>query len=127
MAFAVSQLNDMNIMLVKSDVEFRLQQITNELLILAKDGQQIVEQQSRAAQEYIDSEDDETMATIEYVNSDAFNLKYTAQLKAIQVKEQTLDVEKQQLETKQKALATEQDGFEKRTSKNIESLGWYKG
>lgn len=118
MGFAISQTTSMSVMNQKSDLEYRIMQITNELMNLARKSQDITTKQQVEAQRYI-NQDEDPVAAIEYVNSSAFQMKYQAQLAQIQVKEQQLNVEKQQAETKQKMLATQQDGWEKLTENNI--------
>lgn len=118
MGFAVSQLTSMTIIEQKANLESRIMRITNQLMDLARKSADITNKQQVEAQNYI-NQDDDPVAAIEYVNSDAFQSKYQAQLAQIHVKEQQLDVEKQQAETQQKMLATQQDGWQKLTENNI--------
>ncbi len=118
MGFAVSQLTSMTIIEQKANLESRIMRITNQLMDLARKSADITNKQQVEAQNYI-NQDDDPVAAIEYVNSDAFQSKYQAQLAHIHVKEQQLDVEKQQAETQQKMLATQQDGWQKLTENNI--------
>ena len=118
MGFAVSQLTSQSIICIKADLESRIMSITNELMTLARESADITNKQQLEAQNYI-NQDDDPVAAVEYVNSDAFQSKYQAQLARINVKEQQLNVEIQQAETKQKMLATQQDGWQKLTENNI--------
>ena len=101
MGFAVSQLTSMTIIEQKANLESRIMRITNQLMDLARKSADITNKQQVEAQNYI-NQDDDPVAAIEYVNSDAFQSKYQAQLAQIHVKEQQLDVEKQQAETHRK-------------------------
>ena len=89
-----------------------------DMLTAARKSEDITTKQQVEAQRYI-NQDEDPVAAIEYVNSEAFQMKYQAQLAQIQVKEQQLNIEKQQAETKQKMFATQQDGWEKLTENNI--------
>ncbi len=123
MGFAISQLTTMMTQDVKSDCEYQLTLITNQLTALARQSQSIVESQSAIGQAYMAEHTDEEgvidTSAIEYVNSSAFNAKFEAQLKAIQAKELTLNVQKQQLETKQKMYSSQQESWEKCIDKNV--------
>ena len=118
MGFAVSQLTSQSIIAQKADLESRITKITNELMNLSRESADITTKQQIECQNYI-NQDDDPVAAIEYVNSEAFQSKYQALLARIHVKEQQLNVEKQQAETKQKMLATQQDGWQKLTENNI--------
>lgn len=129
MGFAVSQLTTMMVKNVQSDCEYQLTQLMNTLQSLSMKQQSVIEEQMQAGQVYMAQHKDEDGAVdqsaIEYVNSDAFNAKYNAMLKQLQVKEQAIDVQKQQIETKQKMYATQVDGWEKNTQSNIEKTFKY--
>ncbi len=131
MPFAISQCTELNLLSRRSDVELELTFITNELSYMAMQSQSIVEKQAREGQIYmsqhVDEEGQVDISAIEYVNSEAFNSKYQAQLSAIQTKEQKLELRKTQLETEQKTISTQQDGWEKNTDKNIQSGFKYGG
>lgn len=129
MGFAVSQPTTMMVKNVQSDCEYQLTQLMNTLQSLSMKQQSVIEEQMQAGQVYMAQHKDEDGAVdqsaIEYVNSDAFNAKYNAMLKQLQVKEQAIDVQKQQIETKQKMYATQVDGWEKNTQSNIEKTFKY--
>lgn len=129
MGFAVSQLTTMMVKNVQSDCEYQLTQLMNTLQSLSMKQQSVLEEQMQAGQVYMAQHKDEDgsvdQSAIEYVNSDAFNAKYNAMLKQLQVKEQAIDVQKQQIETKQKMYATQVDGWEKNTQSNIEKTFKY--
>lgn len=131
MPFAISQCTELNLLSQRSDVELELTFITTELSYMSLQTQSVVEQQAREGQIYMSQHKDEEgavdISAIEYVNSEAFNSKYTAQLASIQSKEQRLELRKTQLETKQKTISTQQDGWEKNTDKNIQSGFKYGG
>ena len=118
MGFAISQTTTMTCKLQMADLESRIMRLTNELMNLSRKSQDIVTKQQVEAQRYI-NQDDDPVAAIEYVNSEAFLTKYKAQLADIQVKEQALTVEKQQAEKKKKMLSTQLEGWEKLTENNI--------
>lgn len=123
MGFAISQLTSQMVKEVQSDCEYQLTLITNSLQRLAMDSQSILEQQMRYCSSYMANNQDEEgevdLSTVEYMNSAVFTAKYDAQLKAIQVKEQALNVQKQQIETKQKMYSTQYEGWIKNRDKNI--------
>ncbi len=123
MGFVISNLTTMMTQDVKSSCEYQLQIITNQLTALARQAQQIVQTQSAMGQAYMAEHTDEEgqidASAIEWVNSAAFNAKYEAQLKEIQAKELTLNVQKAQLETKQKMYSSQQESWEKSTDKNV--------
>lgn len=129
MGFAISQLTAQMVQDVKSNCEYQLTLITNSLQKLSMQSQEIIERQSREGQIYMnnhkDTEGGVDISAVEYVNSSAFNAKFEAILKGIQVKEQQLDIQKQQLETKQKMYATQQEGWEKNTDKNVSDMFKY--
>lgn len=123
MGFAISQLTSQMVKEVQSDCEYQLTLITNSLQRLAMDSQSVLEKQMRYCSSYMannkDEEGEVDLSTIEYMNSSAFTAKYDAELKAIQVKEQALNVQKQQIETKQKMYSTQYEGWIKNRDKNI--------
>lgn len=123
MGFVISQLTTLMTQDVKSNCEYRLQLISNELMNLARQSQQVIETQNAMCQAYMaDHQDEEGQVTdeaIEFVNSSAFNSKYEAQLRAIQTKEQTLEVQKRQIETQQQTYSTQQESWEKCIDKNV--------
>ena len=123
MGFVISNLTTMMTQDMKSNCEYQLQLISNMLIDLARQSQQVVETQSAMGQAYMEAHKDEEgqidASAIEWVNSSAFNAKYQAQLRAIQAKEQTLEVQKTQLETKQKMYSNQQESWEKSIDKNV--------
>ena len=123
MGFVISNLTTMMTQDVKSNCEYELQLITNSLTALARQSQQVIETQTAMGQAYMAEHKDEEgqidASAIEWVNSTAFNAKYEAQLRAIQAKEQTLEVQKTQLETKQKMYSNQQESWEKSIDKNV--------
>ncbi len=123
MGFVISNLTTMMTQDVKSNCEYQLQLITNQLTALARQSQQVIETQTAMGQAYMAEHKDEEgqidASAIEWVNSTAFNAKYEAQLRAIQAKEQTLEVQKTQLETKQKMYSNQQESWEKSIDKNV--------
>ncbi len=123
MGFVISNLTTMMTQDMKSNCEYQLQLISNMLIDLARQSQQVVETQSAMGQAYMEAHKDEEgqidASAIEWVNSSAFNAKYQAQLRAIQAKEQTLEVQKTQLETKQKMYANQEESWEKSIDKNV--------
>ena len=123
MGFAISQLTTMMTQGVKSNCEYQLQLITNQLTTLARQSQQVIESQNAMCQAYMaehkDTEGQVDAEAIEFVNSSAFLSKYQAQLQAIQAKEQTLNVQKAQLETKQRMYSSQQESWEKCIDKNV--------
>ena len=62
---------------------------------------------------------------IEYVNSTAFNARFEAKLRAIQAKEQQLNVQKIQVENRQKQNSNLNDSWKKSLDKNIQSTFAY--
>ena len=129
MGFVISNLTTMMTQDMKSNCEYQLQLISNMLIDLARQSQQVVETQSAMGQAYMEAHKDEEgqidASAIEWVNSSAFNAKYQAQLRAIQAKEQTLEVQKTQLETKQKMYANQEESWEKSIDKNVTSTFKY--
>ena len=129
MGFVISNLTTMMTQDMKSNCEYQLQLISNMLIDLARQSQQVVETQSAMGQAYMEAHKDEEgqidASAIEWVNSSAFNAKYQAQLRAIQAKEQTLEVQKTQLETKQKMYANQEESWEKTIDKNVSSTFKY--
>jgi hypothetical protein len=123
MSFCISQLTALNLKEQQSDLEYELQLVTNSLMQLSYKSQEIVERQHREGQAYmsqhVDTDGVVDASAIEYVNSAVFNAKFEAQLKAIQVKEQTYNLQKQQIETKQKMCTTQFDGWIKNRDKGI--------
>ena len=123
MGFVISNLTTMMTQDMQSNCEYQLQLISNMLIDLARQSQQVVETQTAMGQAYMEAHKDEEgqidASAIEWVNSSAFNAKYQAQLRAIQAKEQTLEVQKTQLETKQKTYSTQRDGWDKNLDKRI--------
>ena len=126
MGFVISNLTTMMTQDMKSNCEYQLQLISNMLIDLARQSQQVVETQSAMGQAYMEAHKDEEgqidASAIEWVNSSAFNAKYQAQLRAIQAKEQTLEVQKTQLETKQKMYANQEESWEKSIDKNVSTF-----
>lgn len=129
MGFCISQLTTQMVMNVQSDCEFELTRITNTLSRLASEDQSIIEQQMMASESYLaqhqDEEGEPTQQAIEWVNSTAFNARFNAKLKEIQVKEQQLDLQKQQIETRQKMYSTQRESWEKNTQSNVEKMFKY--
>ena len=129
MGFVISNLTTMMTQDMKSNCEYQLQLISNMLIDLARQSQQVVETQSAMGQAYMEAHKDEEgqidASAIEWVNSSAFNAKYQAQLRAIQAKEQTLEVQKTQLETKQKMYSNQEESWEKTIDKNVSSTFKY--
>ncbi len=129
MGFVISNLTTMMTQDMKSNCEYQLQLISNMLIDLARQSQQVVETQSAMGQAYMEAHKDEEgqidASAIEWVNSSAFNAKYQAQLRAIQAKEQTLEVQKTQLETKQKMYSNQEESWEKSIDKNVSSTFKY--
>ena len=129
MGFAVAQLTTLHVQDVKADLEYQLTLITNSLQRLSMESQAIVEEQARAGQIYMANHTDEEgvvdTSAIEYVNSSAFNAKYQAQLQAIQVKEQQLDIQKRQIETRQQGYSSQQESWEKVVDKNVSKIFQY--
>lgn len=123
MGFVISNLTTMMTQDVKSNCEYQLTLITNQLSALSRESANIVQSQNAMGQAYMaDHKDEEGVidtSAIEYVNSSAFNAKFEAQLRAIQAKELTLNVQKQQLETKQKMYSSQQESWEKSIDKNV--------
>lgn len=123
MGFAISQLTTMMTQDIKSNCEYELQLITNQLTTLARQSQQVVQSQNAMCQAYMannkDTEGQVDASAIDFVNSTAFLSKYDAQLRAIQAKEQVLEVQKQQIETKQKMYSSQQESWEKCIDKNV--------
>ena len=126
MGFVISNLTTMMTQDMKSNCEYQLQLISNMLIDLARQSQQVVETQSAMGQAYMEAHKDEEgqidASAIEWVNSSAFNAKYQAQLRAIQAKEQTLEVQKTQLETKQKMYSNQEESWEKSIDKNVSTF-----
>ena len=126
MGFVISNLTTMMTQDMKSNCEYQLQLISNMLIDLARQSQQVVETQTAMGQAYMEAHKDEEgqidASAIEWVNSSAFNAKYQAQLRAIQAKEQTLEVQKTQLETKQKMYANQEESWEKSIDKNVSTF-----
>ena len=129
MGFVISNLTTMMTQDMKSNCEYQLQLISNMLIDLARQSQQVVETQSAMGQAYMEAHKDEEgqidASAIEWVNSTAFNSIYTAKLKEIQAKEQVLDMQKQQVETRQKMYSTQRESWEKCTQSNIEKTFKY--
>ena len=129
MGFAISQTAVHNLMEIQSNCEYQIQLIANSLQALAMHSASVVQQQNAASQAYLaqhtDEEGEIDMSAIEYVNSEAFNSKFNAQLKAIQAKEQIMNIQKIQLETRQKTAATEVESWEKNKNNSIEKFFKY--
>lgn len=129
MGFVISNLTTMMTQDVKSSCEYQLTLITNQLSNLSRESANIVQSQNAMGQAYMSQHKDEEgvidMSAIEYVNSSAFNAKFDAQLRSIQAKELTLNVQKQQIETKQKMYSSQQESWEKSIDKNITSTFKY--
>lgn len=124
MGFAISQLTEQNVMHIQSDCEYQLTLVMNTLQRMTCEQAAVTQEQMTASQTYLEAHKDEEgvidQAAIEYVNSAAFNARFTKKLKEIQVKEQILDLRKQQLETKQKMASNQRDGWNKNKNSCIE-------
>ena len=129
MGFVISQLSTMQTKESTSNAEYQLTLIMNELTALARQGQAVVEEQHLAGQAYMQNHLDEEgvvdITAVEYVNSAAFTSKYDAQLRAIQAKEQQLNVEKIQIENRQKQNSNLNESWKKSVEKNIQSTFAY--
>jgi len=129
MGFAISNLASNNLRMVQENVEYQLSLILNTLQRLSMQSASITEQQSYESQAYLAQFTDEEgyvdQAAIEYVNSEAFNSKYNAQLRKIQAKEKILNGEKLRLETRQRTSSTERESWEKNTTSCIEKTFKY--
>ena len=101
MGFVISQLSTMQTKEMTSNAEYQLTLIMNELTSLARQEQSIVQTQNALGQAYmqdhLDEEGEVDITAIEYVNSSAFTMQFEAQLKALQAKEQILQIQKQQI------------------------------
>ena len=129
MGFAISQLAAVQTKESTSNAEYQLTLIMNELTSLARQSQAVVEEQQVLGQAYmqnhLDEEGQVDTSAIEYVNSTAFNSRFEAKLKAIQAKEQQLNVQKIQVENRQKQNSNLNESWKKSVEKNIQSTFAY--
>lgn len=124
MGFVVSEITSIMTQNVQADCEYLLTIISNTLMSLSSKEQALVEEQAAAGQIYMlqhtDPDGVVDQSAIEYVNSEAFNARWTSLIKRIQVQEQQLELQKSQIETRQKMFATQAEGWEKNTNSDIE-------
>ena len=123
MSFVISQLSAMQTKEMTSDAEYALQLIMNELMACSRQTQTIVEEQNAMGRAYmqnhLDEEGQVDITAIEYVNSSAFTSQFEAKLKAIQTKEQFLNMRKSQIELRQKESSNLHDGWKKMVDKGV--------
>lgn len=129
MGFAISQLAAVQTKESTSNAEYQLTLIMNELTSLARQSQAVVEEQQVLGQAYmqnhLDEEGQVDTSAIEYVNSTAFNSRFEAKLKAIQAKEQQLNIQKIEVENRQKQNSNLNESWKKSVEKNIQSTFAY--
>ena len=129
MGFVISQLSALQTKESTSNAEYQLTLIMNELSALSRQSQAVVEEQQALGQAYmqnhLDEEGQVDATAIEYVNSTAFNARFEAKLRAIQAKEQQLNVQKIQVENRQKQNSNLNDSWKKSLDKNIQSTFAY--
>ena len=129
MGFAISLLTVMQTKDRASSQQYILSLYTNQLTMLAMQGQAVVQEQSAAGQAYMeahkDAEGEVDITAIEYVNSSAFNAKFEARLREIKAKEQALMVLKNQAEREIAACNATEESFDKTLDKGISSTFGY--
>lgn len=129
MGFAISETAIHNLMNIQSDCEYQVSLIVNTLQRLSMASASITQQQSAATQAYLEQHKDADgyidQAAIEYANSDAFNAKFNAQLRAIQAKEQILNAQKMEAERRGNTSRAELEGWEKNSTNSIGKMFKY--
>ncbi len=129
MGFVISQLSALQTKESTSNAEYQLTLIMNELSALSRQSQAVVEEQQALGQAYmqnhLDEEGQVDASAIEYVNSTAFNARFEAKLKAIQAKEQQLNIQKIQVENRQKQNSNLNESWKKSVEKNIQNTFAY--
>ena len=129
MGFVISQLSALQTKESTSIAEYQLTMIMNELTSLARQSQAVIEEQHAMGQAYmqahLDEEGQVDISAIEYVNSTAFNSRFEAKLKALQTKEQQLNLQKIQIENRQKQNSNLNESWKKSVDKNIQNTFAY--
>lgn len=124
MGFVISLISATQTRESTSNAEFDLTMIMNELTALSRQSQTVIEEQQAMGQAYmqahLDEEGQVDISAIEYVNSAAFNARFEAKLRAIQTKEQQLNLQKIQIENRQKQNSNLNESWKKSVEKNIQ-------